>query len=111
MLTLVSKYLTEQTKAVFFDHDDTLVGTIMAKRKQNKYVARTYYGKELTDEEIDRHWGKPMREYLCLVYGTDDADQALANHTPHRDEFPKELFPGTLPTLRRLKALEKPSAL
>lgn len=101
----MNEYIGEGVKAVLFDHDDTLVGTIRAKRQQNKHVARVHYGRELTDEEIDRYWGKPMVEYLCLIYGTDDPEQAIANHTLYRDKFPKELFPATIPTLRRLRLL------
>lgn len=41
------KQFKDNIKAVFFDHDDTLVGTIEAKWAHHKYVARTWYGKEL----------------------------------------------------------------
>ena len=40
------KELGTNIKAVFFDHDDTLVGTIVPKWAHHKHVARTHYGKE-----------------------------------------------------------------
>jgi phosphoglycolate phosphatase len=46
------------TRAVVFDHDDTLVATIEAKWAQHKHVARTWYGKALSDEELREHWGQ-----------------------------------------------------
>ncbi len=97
----------EQIKVVLFDHDDTLVGTIGTKWDQHKYVAKTYYGKDLNDEEIKAHWGKPLNELVCLLYGTDNVEEAMANSTAHHEEFPKELFFATIPTLRHLKAANK----
>lgn len=90
-------------KVVLFDHDDTLVGTIEAKWQQHKHVARTFYNKNLTDDEIRLHWGKPLRELVCLLYGTDDVEQAMAYNMATHEEYPKELFTATIPTLRRIK--------
>ena len=42
----VSRHIDEKIKAVFFDHDDTLVGTIGTKWAQHKHVAKLYYGKQ-----------------------------------------------------------------
>src|SRR5687767_13414516 len=94
-------------RAYFFDHDDTLVGTIGTKWAQHKHVAKRYYGKELHDEEIIRHWGKPLPELVCELYGTDDVETAMANNTACHEDFPKELFTATIPTLRRVKAAGK----
>lgn len=103
----MSKPIGDHIKAVFFDHDDTLVGTIGTKWAQHKHVARTHYGKELTDDEIKEHWGKPLRELVCLLYGTDDVEQAMANNTACHEDFPKELFVASIPTLRHLKTAGK----
>lgn len=103
----MSQYIGNNIKAVLFDHDDTLVGTISAKWAQHKHVARKYYGKELTDDEIELHWGKPLQELVCLLYGTDDVDQAMANNTACHQNFPKELFTASIPTLQHLKATGK----
>jgi phosphoglycolate phosphatase len=91
-------------QAVFFDHDDTLVGTIEAKWAHHKHVARTWYGKELQDDEIREHWGKPFSQLVGLLYGGENPEQAMANNLSCEDDFPKLLFPDTIPTLRRLHA-------
>jgi len=90
-------------KAVFFDHDDTLVGTIEPKWRHHKHVAKTHYSKTLTDQEITEHWGKPLHELVCLLYGTNDAAQALANNKSCHEDFPKQLFAATIPALERVK--------
>ena len=94
-------------KAVFFDHDDTLVATKEAKFAQHKHVAKVFYGKELLDKDILPHWGKPLTELVCLLYDTDDVEEALAKNRLCRDDFPKILFNGTIPTLEALHAQGK----
>lgn len=103
----MSEHITDKIKAILFDHDDTLVGTIGPKWAHHKYVARTYYGKELVDEDIIPHWGKPLSELVCLLYGTDDAEQAMTNNTACHEDFPKRLFEASIPTLERLKRADK----
>jgi HAD superfamily hydrolase (TIGR01549 family) len=103
----MSEHIADNIKVVFFDHDDTLVDTIGTKWEQHKHVARTFYNKELTDEEIKEHWGKPLGELVCLLYGTDDVERAMAYNTATHEDFPKELFTATIPTLRHLKAAGK----
>lgn len=99
----MSGLIGKNIKAVFFDHDDTLVGTIGTKWAQHKHVARKHYNKDLTDEEIKLHWGKPLNELVCLLYGTDDTEQAMAHNTACHEDFPKELFEATIQTLTSLK--------
>ena len=103
----MSEHINDTTKVVLFDHDDTLVGTITAKWAQHREVARKYYGKELTDEDLKEHWGKPLQELVCLLYGTDDAEQAMAHNLSNHEAFPKELFVATIPTLQHLRAAGK----
>ncbi len=91
-------------KAVLFDHDDTLVATIDSKWDQHKHVAKTFYQKEITDDELRLHWGKPLNTLLKLLYGTDDAETALAHNIATRDQFPKRLHSGTIETLLALRA-------
>lgn len=99
----MSRHISEKIKVVLFDHDDTLVGTIGTKWAEHKFIASKYYGKKLTDEEIKKHWGKPLGEMICLLYGTDDVEQALAHNVAHHREFEKELFEATVPTLQHIK--------
>ena len=94
-------------KVVLFDHNDTLVGTIKAKWAQHKFIARTFYGKQLSDEELRAHWGKPLTVLMKLLYGTDHIDMAMSYNIATRDNFPKVLFRSTIKTLRSLKVLGK----
>lgn len=99
--------MTEDIKAVFFDHDDTLVGTIEAKWAHHKHVARTWYNKELTDDDIRQDWGKPFSQLVELLYGQDDPEEAMRRNLSCEDDFPKVLPAETIPTLRRLHAAGK----
>ena len=65
-------------KAILFDHDDTLVATIQAKWAQHKFIAKTFYGKDLQDDEIRLHWGKPYSVLIRLLYNTDDVDSTVS---------------------------------
>ncbi len=56
-----------EIKAILFDHDDTLVQTIKSKWAQHKYIAKTFYHKNLKDEELRLHWGKPFTELVELL--------------------------------------------
>lgn len=103
----VSKYIKKNIAVVLFDHDDTLVGTIDAKWAHHKYTAQTYYDKDLTDDELRLHWGKPLHELVCLLYGTTDTEKALTHNAAHHENYPKKLFVDSVPTLQRLKAAGK----
>jgi phosphoglycolate phosphatase-like HAD superfamily hydrolase len=100
----MKNHITDSIKAVIFDHDDTLVGTIKPKSRQHKHIAKTYYDKILTDDEIRLHWGKPLGELLCLLYGTDNVEEALGYSEGTRARFPKDVFEATIPTLQRIRA-------
>ncbi len=43
---------------------------------------------------------------MCLLYGTDDVEEALRLDAFYRDQFPKELIPGVLPFLAQLRTQE-----
>lgn len=103
----MNRHIDDKIKVVIFDHDDTLVGTIGPKWEEHKFIAKKYYNKLLTDEEIKKHWGKPLQELVCLLYGTDDTQTALDHNVAHHTEFEKGMFEATVPTLRKLKAKGK----
>lgn len=103
----MSEHISNDIRAVFFDHDDTLFGTMKAKWTQHKFIAREYYNKDLTDAEIMEHWGKPLSTLACLLYGTTDKAEARDHLASCHKEYPKELFDSTIPTLRHLKAAGK----
>jgi HAD superfamily hydrolase (TIGR01549 family) len=88
---------------VLFDHDDTLVNTLKVKWAQHKYIARTFYGKELQDDELRLHWGKPLTVLIRLLYETDHVDMAMSYNIATRKKFPKVLFKDTIETLNTLR--------
>lgn len=99
----MSGHIGNHIKAVLFDHDDTLVGTLEAKSLQHKYVAKTLYGKDLNDSEIREHWGKPLKTLMGLLYETEDIDKAMEYTLQIHQNFPKKLFDDTLKTLKQLR--------
>lgn len=103
----MSELIGDHIKVVLFDHDDTLVGTIKSKWAQHKEVARTFYGKDLQDAELAQHWGKPMLQLICVLYGTNDSETAMEHIKSVHERYPKELFDGSIPALQQLKAASK----
>jgi phosphoglycolate phosphatase-like HAD superfamily hydrolase len=99
--------IADHIKAVVFDFDDTLVGTIEAKWAAHKHVAKKYYDKELSDEDIRPHWGVPLRTLVGLLYGDTDLDRAMEREAAHNSDFPKVIFDETVRTLQALKAAGK----
>ena len=91
-------------KAVLLDADDTQWNTIGTQWRKHIHVAKKHYGKDLAEDEIRRHYGEPLEEYLRNLYGTTDSEQAVALSMQYRRQFPKELFPWAVPTLLHLKA-------
>lgn len=96
------QHIKSHIKVVLFDHDDTLVGTIEAKWAEHKHIAKKYYGKDLTDDELREHWGKPLRVMMGLLYGTDDLEQAMSYNKATHHNFPKKLQNDTISTLQYL---------
>ncbi|HUD03525.1 MAG TPA: HAD hydrolase-like protein [Patescibacteria group bacterium] len=101
----MSEIIPVNTKAIFFDHDDTLVGTYIAKSAQHKYVAKKWYNIELTDEKIRKHWGMPLNELYKIFYETDDVDLAEQHVLECHKEYPKQLLEGTIETLQTLQEM------
>ncbi len=99
--------LCPSIKMILFDHDDTLVGALKAKWAQHKYIARTFYGKTLKNDELRLHWGKPLTLLLKLLYETDHLDIAMSYNIATRSKFPKVLFKDTISTLNTLHNLGK----
>jgi phosphoglycolate phosphatase-like HAD superfamily hydrolase len=95
--------ISDSTKVVLFDHDDTLVRTIKVKWAQHKYIAQTFYDKKLSNEELRLHWGKPLTLLMKLLYETDNIDMAMSYNIATRDRFPKLLCRNTIKTLKALR--------
>jgi phosphoglycolate phosphatase-like HAD superfamily hydrolase len=81
-------------RAVLLDWDDTCVGTIEPIWLLHKHIAATYYNKQLTDEELKMHWGKPMAELAQSLYETDDHKVAIEYILKHKntEEYYKKFF-------------------
>jgi phosphoglycolate phosphatase len=104
---MVVKDVINTSKVIFFDLDDTLLNSVEAKWAQHKFVAKKYYNKELSDEELLIHWGKPYSKMVCLLYGTDEPQIAFKYIQSCDNKYPKKLFVYTIPTLLYLKKLKK----
>lgn len=91
--------INDSIKVVLFDHDDTIVATIQAKWAQHKYIAKTFYDKDLSDDEIRVHWGKPLTVLIRLLYETENIDMAMSYNIATRKDFPKSLFDDSIKTL------------
>jgi HAD superfamily hydrolase (TIGR01662 family) len=103
----MSNHISGTTRVVLFDYDDTLVGTIEAKYEQHKHIARTYFHKELTNDEINEHWGKPLEQLIVALYGASNAEKAMEYYVLSRDSYPKKLFPFTIPALHSVHDMGK----
>jgi phosphoglycolate phosphatase len=103
----MSEFIGPDIKAVLFDWDDTLIGTIENKWAQHKHVARTWYNKELLDEDLRRHWGKPLHAMVKLLYETGDVELAITRNQLIRAKYPKILFDHTLGVVTNLRAAQK----
>lgn len=90
-------------KAVLFDHDDTFVGTIAACWELDKHVARTWYNKELTEDELRKHWSKPLKEMVSIIFETTDVDTAMKRIMTCYPDYPKKLLPGVLVLVHAIK--------
>ena len=88
--------MPSKIKAVFFDHDDTLVESRRHKWNQHIHVARKHYGIDLSDEQLLReNYGKPFPELVKVLYNTEDVEAAFTNIALYRNEFPKVIYPET----------------
>lgn len=93
-------------RAVLFDHDDTLVNTYQACLELNKHVGRTWYGKELTSEQIGAHWNVPITESVRRIFDTNDVELAIQRIEDCYPLYPKTLIGSTATS--RLKAANIP---
>jgi phosphoglycolate phosphatase-like HAD superfamily hydrolase len=82
-------------RAVFFDFDDTLVGTFAAKSRMHIYVAKQHFDIDITEDDVKEHWGIPLLELRKTLYRTADGDRATKVCRACEMDFPKQLFPET----------------
>lgn len=65
----------EDTKAIIFDWDDTLVGTIEAKLRQHVLVAKKHYGIDLVPSQMILDWGKPLHQLIETWYQIEPGNE------------------------------------
>jgi phosphoglycolate phosphatase len=92
-------------KVILFDHDDTLVDTYGTKSAEHIYIAKKYYGRDITEIDIKREWGKSLSTVLKNLYQTDDIEQATEYNKQLHLKYPKVIFDATAKTLSELKSM------
>lgn len=97
----------ESIKAVFFDHDDTIVMSWEAKWEQHKFVAEKHFNIILTDEIMGQHYGKPFPELIKVLYQTDNPDPVFEILAQYREIYPKVVHPESASTLAALHSMGK----
>jgi phosphoglycolate phosphatase-like HAD superfamily hydrolase len=92
--------------AVFFDLDDTLTITRRTKFDMHKTIARERYGRTFTDDEIGRHYQKPIEQSLRDLYDEPDlpAHDLLAILDEYQSRFPHRLHDDALRVIEALLA-------
>jgi HAD superfamily hydrolase (TIGR01549 family) len=90
-------------KAVIFDFDDTLVESRVVKWAHHKYVAKKFYNIDVTDEEIRKHWGKPIPILMSELYKNADTEEKMYEALISvREDFRKKVYPGAVDLLKAL---------
>lgn len=103
--------MSQTTTAVLFDYDDTLVQTRQCKYRAIAALGRRFYGAEIAEAIIDRHWGIEYRQlFRKLFEGIDDnVERVIQRYESLNDEFPVVPYPDTLATIDGL--LRRPLTL
>lgn len=91
-------------KAVIFDMDDTLIKTWESKWAHYRLVGKLYYGLDVTDEQLSKHWGKPFPKLVSSIFGDVDLDEAIRNFLHHEADFPKPKHDAAVEAVRLLHA-------
>lgn len=98
----MSEFLSEGTRAVLYDHNDTLVETFGSKIPQFQFAAKEWYGKDLSEEEIRANWGGPFKQLCGILFETDDIELAYERVMTIHHNYPQHVFPDTIQTLQRV---------
>lgn len=83
--------------AIIFDMDDTLIQTKQAKYAAHKHAAKKFYNLKLSDQDLDRHWGKPFATMIGDLYGHPEATETIIDkYSTVGHQFPISAYPGAL---------------
>jgi len=99
--------IPDTIKAVVFDFDDTLVGTHVPIWNMHRHIAKKYYGIDLSDEILMKHWGQPIDVLAGYYYQTTDIEQGVSRILIENIHFPKQKFEYTIPVLKKLRSSGK----
>lgn len=90
-------------RAVIFDLDDTLVKTHRAKWAHHKAVAKKFYGIDLKNEKLRKHWGKPFDKLIYHLYNNSGTLEEMREvYLSLEQRFPKELQSNSLNVVNSL---------
>lgn len=76
-------------KAIIFDFDDTLVTTLPTKVLALQDVAMNIYGFKLKESTIKKHWGKPYRMLMEILFAKtgDTLENVIKNYEHIRNNY------------------------
>ncbi len=91
-------------KAIIFDLDDTLLMTRQTKYEALKFAAKHFYRLTITDDEIDKQWGKPFQAFMFELFrGCDSVENLCKTYKSIIHQFPNKPYPDTIPVLDELE--------
>jgi HAD superfamily hydrolase (TIGR01549 family) len=99
----MNELIPDTIKLVVFDFDDTLVGTHQPIWNMHRHIAKKYYGIDLDDETLMKHWGQPINVLAGHYYQTDDAALGVQRILEENANFPKLKFEHTNAVLKKLR--------
>jgi HAD superfamily hydrolase (TIGR01662 family) len=90
-------------KAIIFDLDDTLLESRLVVWEHHKHVAKKFYNIDLTDEEIRKHWGKPLTQLIGHLYKNSDTVENMHNAVKSvREDFRKKIYPDAVDVIKKI---------
>jgi beta-phosphoglucomutase-like phosphatase (HAD superfamily) len=90
-------------KAIIFDLDDTLLKTRQTKYQALKYAGKHFYNLDISDEILDKHWGKPYLEFMGEVFEHVDTPEHISNnHKSTVKNFPNIAYADASETIETL---------
>lgn len=92
-------------QAIIFDMDDTLVQTRRAKFAAHIHAAKHFYNLDITEDDVQAHWGKPFHDTVRGIYqDIRDQDTLVANYLSITGQFPISAYDGASTLLADLSA-------
>lgn len=92
-------------KKIIFDYDETLVGSKVTIFRAIKSTGLKFYGLEITDDDINNHWGVPFKEFLARIFKVNESevDKLVDLYVAEVMDFGYDFYPEVEKGLFRLK--------